>query len=270
MSSSLGISSVPGAVKIVVVMRSEPAARWSPRALRVEGLVNGRDLGGLRRRDGTATPAKVFYRSENLDSITGDGWDELRAEGIRTVVDLRQPAERERDRGRRPEWLTTRHVDLDGLDNRTFWADYWDNGLCGTAMYYLAHLEAMPERTAAALSAIVDAPAGGVLFHCGSGRDRTGLIAMVLLAAIDTEPDDIVDDYLETVRLGDRRAAMAERPNAEPDIDALCRRHGTTTEGAFRAALEGFDLPTFLDSAGFGAADRELLSTWRGALRSDE
>jgi protein-tyrosine phosphatase len=247
-------------------MSPEPAARWSPRALRVQGLVNGRDLGGLRRRDGTTTPAKVFYRSESLDSITGDGWDELRAEGIRTVVDLRQPAERERDRGHRPEWLTTRHVDLDGLDNQVFWADYWDNGLCGTALYYLAHLEAMPERTAAALSAIVDAPAGGVLFHCGSGRDRTGLIAMVLLAAIDTEPDDIVDDYLETVRLGDRRAAMAERPNAEPDLDALCQRHGTTTEGAFRAALDGFDLATFLDRAGIGEADRELLSTWRGTL----
>jgi protein tyrosine/serine phosphatase len=252
--------------QIVFAMSLEPDVRSSPRAFRVQGLVNGRDLGGLRRRDGTTTPAKVFYRSENVDWITGEGWEQLRAEGIRTIVDLRQPGERAQDRGHRPEWLTTRLFDLDGLDNQAFWANYWDNGLVGTALYYLAHLEAMPERTAAALSAIVSAPVGGVLFHCMGGRDRTGMIAMILLAAIDTEPEQIVDDYLETVRLGDLRAASAKRNNAEPDIDALCQRHGTTTESAFRTALQGFDLTRFLDSVGLSGADQQLLSTWRGAV----
>ena len=98
------------------------------------------------------------------------------------------------------------------------------------------------------------------------GRDRTGMIAMILLAAIDTEPEQIVDDYLETVRLGDLRAASAKRNNAEPDIDALCQRHGTTTESAFRTALQGFDLTRFLDSVGLSGADQQLLSTWRGAV----
>lgn len=91
------------------------------------------------------------------------------------------------------------------------------------------------------------------------------MIAMILLAAIDTEPEHIVDDYLETVRLGERRAASAHGHNAEPDIDALCQRHRTTTEGAFRAALHGFDLARFFRSAGLGEADQQSLRTWRGA-----
>ena len=245
-------------------MSPAPDARRSPRALHVQGLVNGRDLGGLRRRDGSETPTGVFYRSETVDAITAAGWAQVRSLGIRTIVDLRQPGER--DRGHRPDWLATRVVDLDGLDNQAFWADYWDDGLAATALYYLAHLAAMPERTAAVLSAIVNAPAGGVLFHCMSGRDRTGMIAMILLAAIDTEGEDIVDDYLETVRLGDLRAASASRTNAEPDIEALCRKHGTTTEGAFRSALQGFDLGRFLDASGLSEAERQRLRTWRGAV----
>lgn len=236
------------------------------RTLRVEGLVNARDLGGLERRDGSLTPSGVFFRSENLDLVTDDGWDQLRAAGIRTVVDLRQPGERERDTRRRPGWIHSIHVDLDDLGNTAFWADYWDNGLVGTALYFLPHLAAMPDRSGAALAAIASAPEGGVLFHCMGGRDRTGMIALLLLAAADVETEAIVDDYLETVRLGDARAASANRNNAEPAMEEICRTHGTTTEGAFRDAVAGLDLAGFLERSGLGDEERAAILSWRGRL----
>ncbi len=65
----------------------------------------------------------------------------------------------------RPSWLTTLNVDLDGLDNAEFWKDYGSNGLVATALHFWPHLEAMPERSVAALSAFASAPRGGVLFH---------------------------------------------------------------------------------------------------------
>ena len=240
-----------------------------PRRLDADGLVNARDLGGLRRVSGGYTPRGVFYRSENTDRITPAGWEQIRAVGIRTVVDLRQPAERARDTGRRPGWLTTLAADLDGLENQDFWRHYWDNGLAGTALYYLPQLRAMPERAGAALSAIVSAPPGGVLFHCLGGRDRTGLIAMLLLAAAGTEPGEIVDDYLQTVRLGDQRAAAENGANAEPEIEAFCQARGTTTEGAFRAALAGLDITRVLTAAKISRRDRIALTTWRGSLPDD-
>lgn len=236
------------------------------RTLVATGLVNSRDLGGLRRSDGTLTPSGVFFRSENVDWLTPEGWEEAYDVGIRTVVDLRQQRERDKDAQQRPEWLNTIHIDLDGLENQEFWADYWDNGLVGTAMYFLPHLEAMPERAAAALAAIANAPPGGVLFHCMGGRDRTGLISMMLLSAIDTEVEEIVDDYLETVRLADIRSAAGHRNYAEPVIEELCVQYGTTTEGAFRSAVAGFDSKSFMDVAGLPESDRLALKTWRGAL----
>lgn len=240
------------------------------RTLRVDGLVNARDLGGLRRRDGTSTPRGVFYRSENVDWVTPAGWEQVHVAGIRTVVDLRQPGERAADTHARPSWLNTVEVDLDGRENRKFWKEYWDNGLVGTALYFLPHVAAMPERAAAALAAIVGAPPGGVLFHCMGGRDRTGFVAMLLLVAADADRDEIVDDYLETVRLGDARAASAKRNNAEPAIEALCRQHGTTTEDAFRAAVDGLDLTSLLASGGLNEPARRALFTWRGALASPQ
>lgn len=234
------------------------------RVLRADGLVNGRDLGGLKRADGTFTPRGVFFRSENVDWLTRDGWKQLYDAGIRTVVDLRQQRERDMDTQGRPDWLNTIHIDLDGLENTEFWADYWDNGLVGTALYFLPHLTAMPERAGAALASIVNAPPGGVLFHCMGGRDRTGILAMLLLSAIDVEPEAVVDDYLETVRLGDLRAVSSNRNNVEPMLNELCGRHGTTTEGAFRAALAGFDLDGFIEAAGLTDRDRAALATWRG------
>ncbi|MCD4852419.1 tyrosine-protein phosphatase [Arthrobacter sp. AK01] len=236
------------------------------RALRVDGLTNGRDLGGLERADGTRTPRGVFFRSDNVDRISPAGWEQVYEAGIRTVVDLRQPQEREGDTQERPAWLTTINVDLDGLENTEFWAGYWDNGLVGTALYFLPHLTEMPERAGAAISSIVNAPPGGVLFHCMGGRDRTGMIAMILLSAVNTSSEQIVGDYLETVRLGDLRAASSNRNNVEPLLNELCERHGTTTEGAFRTALAGFDLCSFIEAAGLPESDRAALDTWRGSI----
>jgi hypothetical protein len=236
------------------------------RTLRADGLTNARDLGGLPRRDGSRTPPGVFFRAENVDRLTPAGWEQVYAAGVRSVVDLRQPTERARDGSPRPDWLTTRHVDHDGLDaHPEFWADYWENGLVGTALYYLPHLAALPERTGAVLAALADAPEGGVLFHCMAGRDRTGLIAAILLSAVDTEPEAIVDDYLETVRRGAADPASG-RADAEAEMEAFCATYGTSTEGAFRDALAGLDVDALLDAAGVPEDVRGRLRSWRGAI----
>ena len=236
------------------------------RIVYVDGLVNARDLGGLRRTDGGITPRGVFFRSESVDRIPTTGWCQIEDLGIRTVVDLRQPGERASDRGSRPGWLHTASVDLDGRENEAFWRDYWDNGLMATALYYLPHLRAMPERACAALSAIVSAPPGGVLFHCMGGRDRTGLISLLLLCAGGVEPDEIVDDYVETVRRGELRAISENRHDTEPEIELLCQSHDTTTEQAFRMALAALDVEQVMSEGGMSLDDRLALVSWRGRL----
>jgi len=237
------------------------------RTLHIDGLVNARDLGGLRRNNGMLTPHGVFYRSESIDLISPSGWEQLRASGVRTIVDLRQQSERDLDRQERPDWLTTIHSDLDGVENEEFWKLYLSDGLECTSIYYLEHLEAMPERAGDALQALATAPEGAVLFHCKSGRDRTGLIALLLLSAVDVEPEEIVDDYLETVRLGAVRGARLGKENPEPGLEQLLQRHGTSTEGSFRNAVEKLEYSEFLEQAGLSDVAIRALKTWRGSIR---
>ena len=232
--------------------------------LRVEGLHNARDLGGLPRRGGGTTPSGVFVRSEQPDRVPDGGWTALRAHGVRTVLDLRQPGERADHRAAVPAGTADLHVDHDGLEHAAFWAGYWDNGVVGTPLYYLPHLAAMPERTVAVLSAIATAPPGAVLFHCAGGRDRTGLIAAILLVLADVEEDAIVADYLETIANAGALAIGQGRPSKEAAVADLLASRGTTSEEAFRAFLAGLDVAALL--ARLPADQAATLRTWRGAL----
>jgi protein-tyrosine phosphatase len=99
-----------------------------------------------------------------------------------------------------------------------------------------------------------------------SGRDRTGLVAVLLLSLAGVEPDAIVDDYLETVRRGDALAAATGRENDEPVREAILARRGSTTEGALRQALAGLDVEAFLTAAGVPEGTQRRLRTWRGSI----
>lgn len=235
------------------------------RTVSVDGLCNARDLGGLPLRSGGHTPAGVFLRSECPSRVPPSGWERLRELGVRTVIDLRQPRERAAVPYDAAAGMSVVPVDHDGFDDHPeFWADYWDNGLVGTALYYLPHLQRLPERSAAVLTAAAEAPEGGVLFHCAGGRDRTGLVALLLLAIAGAEPEAIVEDYLESVRNGDALGAALGRPDDEPVREALCREHGTTTEGAVRRVVERLDLSELRRLV--GEHTWRTLRTWRGHM----
>lgn len=237
------------------------------RTLHADGLFNARDLGGLARRDGGATPTGRVFRSESVDRLTDAGWGVLHDAGIRTIVDLRAPSEAAQDTGRRPDWVTTVVVDHDGLDDEpAFWEPYWETGLVGTPLYYGPHLAELPERTGAALRAIAHAEPGGVLFHCAGGRDRTGIVALALLAIAGVEPAAIVTDHLATVDNAPALLAAMGVPPTEDRIEALCAAHGTTVEAAFRATVDGFDVGRFVERSGLDAADQEALRTFRGSV----
>ncbi|GLY28576.1 protein-tyrosine-phosphatase [Kineosporia sp. NBRC 101731] len=228
----------------------------------MDGLVNARDLGGLPRTGGGETPYGVFFRSEIVDRVTPSGWDQMYEAGIRSVIDLRTPGERARDVHDRPDWLTTVAVDLDGAENREFWPYFEDSGLDGTPLVFLPHLAAMPERMGAVLTALAEAPEGGVLFHCMSGRDRTGLTAMVLLHAAGVRPEAVADDYLQTARLGGGFALTTDAQRELILIDELLGQHGTTAERALLAAFEGLRL----EELHLSPQVRHRVMTWRGVL----
>ena len=171
---------------------ADPASR----VLRWPGGLNIRDLGPRTLPDGSRLPARAIVRSGTLAELTGAGWTTLSDAAIRTVIDLRNEDEVAEDSQAAPLEVKRLHLPLDAIDDRQFW-DRWTRDFeFGTPRYYGPHLRRHPERGARVIRAIADASPGGVLFHCGLGRDRTGLVAILVLALLGAPAEEICEDYL--------------------------------------------------------------------------
>jgi protein-tyrosine phosphatase len=187
------------------------------------------------------------------------GWSELESYGVRTVVDLRNDDEVAGDRAPRPESIETVHIPLDVKEDRMFWGE-WETGLqFATPLYYRPHLERLPERSAAVVRAIAQAKPGGVAFHCVGGRDRSGQIAMLVLALVGVTPEEIARDYaLSGERL---RRLYRERgePDQGPELEQFLAERGTTASRVLIEILEELDVEASLLSAGLDQADLSAL-----------
>jgi hypothetical protein len=233
----------------------EPSLRW-------EGCFNARDLGGMPTSDGRVTLHRAVVRSDQLCHLTPAGWSALYDYGIRTVVDLQEDDSSRTDRSARPAGLTTIHLPLEDRTAAEFW-DRWgaSTGLYATPLYYRPFLDRFPERCVSVVRAIAAARPGGVLFHCRVGRDRTGLIAMLLLAAAGVPAEEIASDYeLSALSLPTLFAARGEEDEG-PIVERILRREGTTAREAMLAALDGFDAPRYLRDSGLARAEAAALES---------
>ncbi|HEV2140632.1 MAG TPA: tyrosine-protein phosphatase [Candidatus Dormibacteraeota bacterium] len=168
---------------------------------------NTRDLGGLPTRHGLTRPG-VAVRSDNVASLTPAGRQSMIDYGITTVIDLRSESEVKGAPG--PPFSEFQSTSaLSPLDGTPDGPVFLHLPLIDDATApILNQAPTMPERYALmldhrqeALAAILDGIAsadGPVLFHCFAGKDRTGLVAAVLLSVAGVDPDAIGADYAET------------------------------------------------------------------------
>ncbi|WJV50392.1 GNAT family N-acetyltransferase [Streptomyces flavofungini] len=184
-----------------------------------ERLHNFRDLGGYVTEDGRAVRWEQVYRSDSLSKLRGADWDRFLALGVRTVIDLRQPWEIEA-KGRVPEHPTLAYHQLNVEDRTRSQSSPDPDGPLVPYLRerYLTMAEAGAKELRRALEVLADDGSGPVVFHCVSGKDRTGLLAALLLALLGVAEADIVEDYARTELAADRFLAdwRADHPEGEP------------------------------------------------------
>lgn len=194
-----------------------------------------------------------MFRADGLSQLTADDLDALRPVGLRTVVDLRTATELE-ERGRFPvEHHPVRFHHLSVMD------ETWDIDQARVEdlppaeflhRQYSKMLADSGDRFAAALTVLADTDGVPAVFHCAAGKDRTGLLAALVLGAVGVGRDTIVEDYaltqaamehLLSVAAADpeKSARLAGIPatffSAEPEgmartLDDIERRHGTVRD----------------------------------------
>jgi protein-tyrosine phosphatase len=208
------------------------------RHLSWDGCGNVRDLGGLGRiRYG------ALVRADALQNLSADGWRALEDHGIRTVIDLRNPGEIGDDVAPRPPGLTTIRIPLDGLEHWDFWQHWYGRPEFGTPHYYGPWLERFPDRATRTLAAIARAQPGGVAYHCGIGRDRTGLITMLILAALEIPAEAAVEDYV----LSESRVPTC------PELDEFWAGRKETAGEVLTRLMAGVDPARYLSAEDLAA-----------------
>lgn len=160
--------------------------------LPVPGLLNCRDLGGFAC-DGGSTRYGVFLRSEAPCQVDEQGLQWLRDYGLRGTIDLRGEPEIAWRPSALADKLPYKIVPLRG-GAETFEQKNLPQGPFSWDKVYIKRATEHQAWVRDAVTACIEAP-GGVLFHCTTGKDRTGIVACCLLGAVGVSRADIAGDY---------------------------------------------------------------------------
>jgi protein tyrosine/serine phosphatase len=216
------------------------------RVLAWDGCTNVRDLGGLSTSDGRMTRWKAIVRSDSPARLTAAGWSALYAYGIRTIISLRTYGMVEDELDFTPPHtdLVTVQVAIEDITDTEFVQQWVASNFWGTPLYYKDALRRWPERHAAAISAVARARPGGILFHCIRGHDRTGIMALLLLALVGVAPDDIAKDY---------------ELSPDPYRTELLKSKHTSSREVILDTLAGLDVESYLLAGGLSKSDLEAI-----------
>lgn len=206
-----------------------PVAVAAERLVPLEGTLNFRDLGGYRTADGRQVRWGRVFRSDALGRLTDADLTYLERLGVRLVCDFRDDHETQKAPSRLPA-----HPDLRmerfpigaGGDTNEVAGDRKDGltdlvlaGRLGEVSpetlgdFYVGMLESRSEPLVAVLERVADPANHPVVFHCTAGKDRTGVLAAVLLSVLGVDDERILDDYelTDRYRTPHRLAEVAPR-----------------------------------------------------------
>lgn len=134
-----------------------------------------------------------FIRSDCPEKLTDEEVEWLLQNHVTTVVDLREKKEYERKpcRLETEDGFTFYHMPVTGGGDTP-------NSPEEVASVYLGMLDKQMDKIIQTiLDAILDAKSN-VLYFCGAGKDRTGIVSAIILKKLGFDDQTIIDDYMKT------------------------------------------------------------------------
>lgn len=173
-------------------MNSQPAVS---RPLPLQGAYNVRDLGGYPAKNGKLTKHKAFLRADSLANLTADDRIFLYNYGVRLVIDLRSEMETKRN----PDAIDSQSMEyfnfplLDNIQSTLLKGQMPSD----MSAMYISLLENSKTTLAAIFRKLAGAD-GCALYHCTAGKDRTGIVTMLLLKLVGVRDETVLADYSAT------------------------------------------------------------------------
>lgn len=200
-----------------------------------EGVLNFRDLGGYETLDGRATRWGRLFRSDAMHDLTDEDLLAFRSLGLSSVVDLRSAAEVART-GRGPlELESLRFVNSpvlsDAETEEPREESVFDESYL--ARRYLQYLDVGGPAFIVAIKEMTVEENYPLVFNCFLGKDRTGVLAALVLSCLGVDRETIVADYALTHgRMSHLTEKLRRDPTQREAIDltppALLAAHEAT------------------------------------------
>ncbi len=166
--------------------------------IRLTHAHNVRDLGGITTKENKLIRWNKLYRADSLTLLEPQEWDILLDRGIHTVVDLRSSSESAKYPDQVPSGMRWVHcpIQKEQVDLKEFSENALQSFSDSLKDGYATMMTSHPDLLICALRAILQGlDQGAVLFHCSAGKDRTGIVAAVLLQLLGADQEDIIADY---------------------------------------------------------------------------
>ncbi|WP_460725049.1 tyrosine-protein phosphatase [Nocardia heshunensis] len=193
-------------------------------ALRLDGAANFRDIGGYRTADGRTVRTGVAFRSNRLAGLTDADLAKLSTAGVTLDVDLRNGSERSSAPDRVPTGAQYRVADVVSFDSGVSFHEFpvitlgrgvidglinGSSDLVQSADYPLMVDFHGSDVAFGTLLRSLATNSGAAVYHCTSGKDRTGWATAVLLTLLGVPRDVVNADYLASnTELGDPKAVQ--------------------------------------------------------------
>ncbi|KAF5393165.1 hypothetical protein D9757_001236 [Collybiopsis confluens] len=193
----------------------------------ISGVINVRDLGGYSSitHPGKCTKSHFIYRSAEVAGITEEGKQQLHRLGIHKVFDLRSDTEIAKYNSPPPtiDGVELNHIPVFKTEDYSpeMMAKRYQLYASGTTEAFMELYSQILDHGGPAFGAILrwirDNPNDACIFHCTAGKDRTGILAALILKLVGVDDTDISNDYSLT-RIGREpaRAKIMERLSKEP------------------------------------------------------
>jgi protein-tyrosine phosphatase len=183
-----------------------PSSSAPERHIALPGTFNLRDVGGYPASGGT-TRWRTLLRSDGLHRLDDTGRTALAGLNLQTVIDLRTQEEAELAPSALGDVLGARRRHIPVVNGEAF--NTMAPELSAVYRYMVDDRGAV---VAAAIGRLCVPGALPGLVHCSAGKDRTGLLVALILAALGVGDDVIAADYAlsRTYLLAEPTAAVRQ------------------------------------------------------------
>ncbi|MDD5190234.1 MAG: tyrosine-protein phosphatase [Dehalococcoidales bacterium] len=175
-----------------------------PRQIDFEAILNFRDLGGYKTRSGKMVAWRRLFRSAEMYHMTIKDMKFLEEEiGIHSIIDLRNynlefigPINKIGVKYYSvPLFIFPVSQEVRPIKEIDLYKSFTNSG-----EIYLHRIRQKEyiQKIIEALEIIAEPKNYPLVFHCNAGKDRSGIIAAIVLSILGVEDDDIIKDYAMT------------------------------------------------------------------------